>query len=185
MYQQTRLSDTSAIGAPGDLPTVIATWGDAPDLLADLTGHVDPQFGFDGTGFWPVDVTAPAVDATFQVLVPPTACEKADHVVKRWTATATVRPMTTEELLVSDPVPYSPTNYQCRVALVQVGLFTKVDAAIKGADMTVQANQEALQAWEYANNFYRDQDFVVALGPSFGLRPADIDNLFRAAGKVP
>jgi hypothetical protein len=82
-------------------------------------------------------------------------------------------------------VPDSVTNYQARVALVTAGLFDKVDAAIRGADMSVVENKLALAAWDYANYFYRDQAFVVALGPTFGLTSAQIDDLFRAASKVP
>lgn len=84
----------------------------------------------------------------------------------------------------ANTVPDSVTNYQARAALVAAGLFDKVDAAIRGADLTVQANQLALQAWDYAGSFYRTSDFIVALSPEFGLSPADIDNLFRAAAKV-
>jgi hypothetical protein len=51
--------------------------------------------------------------------------------------------------------------------------------------MTQPNNKLALAAWDYANYFYRDEAFVVALGPTFGLSPAQIDELFRTASKVP
>ena len=127
MYQQTRLSDTSAISAPGLLPDVIATWGD-PDILADLTGRVDPQFGLDGTGFWPVDVTEPSYDPSSQVLMQPTACDKADPKAKRWSATATVRAMTVEEYAAAHTVPSVISDRQFYQQLAVLGMITEAEA---------------------------------------------------------
>jgi hypothetical protein len=81
-------------------------------------------------------------------------------------------------------VPTMVTNYQGRAALVQAGLFDKADAAIRGADQTVAANKLALQAWDYANNFYRDSAFISGVASILGLKPADIDALFVTAGAV-
>jgi hypothetical protein len=183
MYQQTRISDLTPIGAPGPIPYAVANWSDAE--LANLDAmNLDPSFGLAGMGIWPVIVAAPVYDPSTQILVQPDHCDSADAKTKRWTATATVRPMTADELAAANPVPDSVTNYQARQALIDAGLFAQVDKAIKGADQTVKSNLEAFQAWEYANNFYREQPFIVALGPSFDLKPADIDNLFREAAKV-
>jgi hypothetical protein len=52
------------------------------------------------------------------------------------------------------------TNYQARAALLQVGLFVTVDAMIKAMEPT----QPAFQAWEFANNFYRNSEFINTLG---------------------
>jgi hypothetical protein len=176
MYQQTRLSDLSAIGAPGDLPEVIATWGDAPALLADLTGHVDPQFGLDGTGFWPVDVTTPAHDPSTEIVIQPTVCEAVDAVGKRWVATATVRAMTDDELRTFNPVPLQVSNLQARRALRANSLFDKVDAAIRGS-----GNADYVDAWDYAGVFLRDDPVIAAMTALLELSPRQADDLFRQA----
>jgi len=94
--------------------------------------------------------------------------------------------------LVDDPdaaptapaVPASVTNYQARAVLVQRGLFAEVDAAIHAADLTVAANMVALQAWDYANDFYRNSAIVAAMAGVLGLAPADVDAFFIAAAAV-
>ena len=126
IYQQTRLSDHSAVGAPGPLPYCVENWHDAE--LADLDAmKLDPQFGLAGMGFWPVVVTAPSYDPTNQVLVPPTTCDKADPVAKCWTATATVRAMTAAEFAVANPP--KPVSGDAII-----GVIAKADRA--KADMT-------------------------------------------------
>jgi hypothetical protein len=70
------------------------------------------------------------------------------------------------------------TNYQARVALMGAGLFDAVDAHVKGA------GGPALQAWEYANNFYRDGALIAGLAPVFGLSASDVDALFVAAAAI-
>lgn len=98
MFQQTRLSDHSAIGTPGDLPSVIATWGSAPALLADLTGQAPKELGFDGTGYWPVIVTPANFDATKQILTGGVVLGAVDTADKQWAATQAVRDLTAAEL---------------------------------------------------------------------------------------
>ncbi len=83
-----------------------------------------------------------------------------------------------------DIVPDAVTNYQARTALINAGLFTKADAALRGADQTVAANQIALQAWDYANQFFRDQPIIAAMQAVLGLSDAQVDDLFRAAAQV-
>ena len=180
MYQHTRLSDLSAIGTPGPLPDVIATWGDVPDHLADLTSRVDPQYGFDGTGFLPVDVVEPAFNPLAQALVPPDHCTSLDPATKRWAATATVRQLTRDEIAIVNPVPASVTNYQARRALRANKLFDKADAAVRGS-----GNPEWIDAWDYANEFLRVDDVIEAMGFALGLDSDAIDDLFRAAKRFP
>lgn len=78
------------------------------------------------------------------------------------------------------PVPDMVTNYQARVALINAGLFTAVNTALLALD---PAN-DARQAWEYANNFFRNSAFIATLGPTFGLTEDQIDALFVAANAV-
>ena len=81
-------------------------------------------------------------------------------------------------------VPSSVTNYQARSVLIQQGFLAKVDAAIRGADQTVQANQIALAAWDYANAFYRTDPLIAAMAQVLSLSSADVDALFIAAAAV-
>ena len=180
MYQQVNLSDHSPVGTPGPLPYVVAGWPDA--MLLDLS-QLDPSFGLTGMAFWPVVVTTPSYDATKQVVVAP-ASYTVDPATSTVTGTATVRDMTADEYAVANPVPDAVTNYQARMALRAAGLRDKVDAAIRGADQSVPANAEALDAWDYANQFFRDQPIIAAMQAVLGLSDAQVDDLFRAAAQV-
>lgn len=77
-------------------------------------------------------------------------------------------------------VPEMVTNYQARAALLQAGLFVTVDAMVKAMEPT----QPAFQAWEFANNFYRNSEFINTLGAGLGLSSAEIDSLFILAASI-
>lgn len=79
--------------------------------------------------------------------------------------------------------PPSVSNYQARTILIQQGLFTKADAAIRAADQTVVANQIALAAWDYANVFYRTDPLIASMAATLGLSSAQVDALFVAAAQ--
>lgn len=79
----------------------------------------------------------------------------------------------------SPPVPAMVTNYQARAALLNAGLFDAADAAVKAS-----GSAEAVQAWEFANNFYRSSPFVAGLGAGLNLSDARIDDLFRQAATI-
>jgi hypothetical protein len=70
------------------------------------------------------------------------------------------------------------TNFQARSILMQMGLFEAVDAYCKAT------GGEVLQAWEYANNFYRTGGLVTSLAPVFGLDDAALDAVFQAASQI-
>lgn len=74
------------------------------------------------------------------------------------------------------PVPASVTNFQARAALIDAGLFDKADAAVRAS-----GDARAVQAWDYANNFYRASALIDAIGGALGLTAARTDDLFRAA----
>lgn len=103
---------------------------------------------------------------------------------------ATPDQMTTVQRVIAahDPtkqiVPSTVTNYQARTILIQRGLIAEVDAAIRGADQTVQANQIALAAWDYANTFNRTDPLISAMAQVLSLSSADVDALFIAAAAV-
>ena len=178
MYQRLTLSDHSLVGAPGSIPSNLVGLSDA--VLADLSAAINPPpAGMAGQGFWPVIVTAPAnFDPTSQVIVPPSSYT-ADPASKTVIGQQTARAMTTDEFAAANPVPEMVTNYQARAALVQANLFTQVDQGVRAS-----GNQLAIQAWDYANNFYRSSPFIAALKSVAGQTDAQVDDLFRAATKI-
>lgn len=88
-------------------------------------------------------------------------------------------------------VPRTVTNFQARAAMMQVpgstpgtSLFSEVDAAIRAGKDSGPEGAIAFQAWEFANDFYRDGALINALGAGFGQSQADIDALFIAASTI-
>lgn len=79
-----------------------------------------------------------------------------------------------------EPVPYSVSMVQARLALLNEGVLDQVDAAIASIeDLTERRAAEI--AWEYSVNVNRDNALVKALSESLGL---DADELFRKASKL-
>ena len=76
-------------------------------------------------------------------------------------------------------VPASVTNFQARAALIAAGLFDQVDAAVHAS-----GDQLAIQAWEYANNVYRQSSLIAQLGAALGLTEQQIDALFITAAAI-
>ena len=81
-------------------------------------------------------------------------------------------------------VPTEVTNRQARIVLIRRGLIGKVDAALRSADQTVEANAEALASWDFANTFARADQIIGAMAALLHLSDADVDDLFAAAGAV-
>ena len=77
------------------------------------------------------------------------------------------------------PVPEKVTNFQARAALRRARMFSLVDAAVKAS-----GNDEALDAWEYANHVYRNGVLVQTMAAGLGLTPPQIDDLFRNADGI-
>ncbi len=63
-------------------------------------------------------------------------------------------------------------------------LFSEVDAAIRAGKDSGPEGAIAFQAWEFANDFYRDGALINALGAGFGQSQAEIDALFIAASTI-
>lgn len=81
------------------------------------------------------------------------------------------------------PAPDRPTLSDWRVALIQMGRFADVKAAVEAARDT--GSVDGLIAWErfeYANNVYRAE--LLRLAPVFGFSEADIDQSLRIAATV-
>ena len=93
-------------------------------------------------------------------------------------------PMTAEEIAALEatatPVPKSVSPYQARIALLQAGYLSTVEALM--ADPNTPA--AAKIAWEYATIWERQSAFIETLGPALGLSSEQIDDLFRAAAQV-
>lgn len=72
------------------------------------------------------------------------------------------------------------TNYQAREALRLAGKFATVNAAVK----SIGEDSSEYQAWEYANNLYRDSPLIRAMAGALGFSDAEIDALFTAAKQI-
>jgi hypothetical protein len=81
---------------------------------------------------------------------------------------------------IPSPVPEKVTNYQAREALIRAGLFSAVDTWVH----TKAPNDSVRQAWEYANEFYRNGELLTQAGAQFGLTDPMLDDLFRVAGSI-
>lgn len=71
------------------------------------------------------------------------------------------------------------TMRQARLALLQAGLLTSVNAALAGA--TGAAGEAARIEWEYAATVDRDSPLVVGLVATLKLTAEQLDALFAAA----
>lgn len=72
------------------------------------------------------------------------------------------------------PVP-TVTPWQIRKALNAAGLRTAVEAAVAAADQTTK------DAWEFAQEFRRDNPLIAAVAVTMGKTEQEIDDLFTLA----
>lgn len=80
-------------------------------------------------------------------------------------------------------IPDGPTLSDWRVALIQMGRFSDVEAAIITArDSGSVEGAVAWQRFEYANNVYRAE--MLRLAPVMGFSEADIDQSLTVAAQV-
>lgn len=77
------------------------------------------------------------------------------------------------------PVPQSVTMRQARLALLQAGKLSAVDAAIAG--MVGVEGDAARIEWEFSSEVKRNQPLVLALAPVLGMTSEQIDQLFIVA----
>lgn len=83
------------------------------------------------------------------------------------------------EPVVHPEVPQSVTMRQARLALLQAGKLSAVDAAIAG--MVGVEGDAARIEWEFSSEVKRNQPLVLALAPVLGMTSDQIDQLFIAA----
>lgn len=164
------VADGSLTDGPRTLPS---SWraDDAEILAFDRLDDPTPY------GWWPwVEGDAPAFDPAKQRIKP---VVRLDAKAKRIARGYVVVDLSAEEIAAADPVPDVVTNYQARAALIGAGLFDKANAAVRASGDAI-----AVQAWDYANQFYRTSPIIAALAGGLDLKDAEIDDLFRAAAKV-
>jgi len=80
------------------------------------------------------------------------------------------------------PIPAQVTKRQAKLALLGAGLLDAVEAHI--AALEGPEGRAAQIEWAEATMFRRDHPLVVSFGPSLGLTPEQIDNLFLAAAAL-
>lgn len=92
-----------------------------------------------------------------------------------------LRLMTPAELAESQlpPVPLRVSMRQARLALLDQGLLSNVDAAI--ASLAEPQKSQVQIEWEYSQTVVRDRPFVALLGGALGLDDSQLDDLFRLA----
>lgn len=79
-------------------------------------------------------------------------------------------------------VPQFVTMRQARLALLDAGLLSSVDAAI--AAMSEPAKSAAQIEWEYASEVQRGNGMVPAMAAALGMTESQIDDLFIAAATL-
>jgi len=86
-------------------------------------------------------------------------------------------------LLANAPkIPKVVTMRQARLALLQAGLLSNIQAAI---DSLASPAKEAAQIeWEYSQEVHRDKALVQMLAPVLNLSNAELDNLFLNASTL-
>jgi hypothetical protein len=128
-----------------------------------------------GFGLLPVTLAAhPEYDPLMQALeeAPPAQVDGA------WTQQWVVRDLTPEELKAR--VPTVVTMRQARLALLQSGLLSQVEAALSAIEDPAQRQAVQIE-WEYAAEVDMTHPWVQALTVSLGLTEAQIDSLFMTA----
>lgn len=81
-----------------------------------------------------------------------------------------------------EPVPQTVNMAQARLALIEAGLFSKIDAGLRA--LPEPQRTTALTAWEYAPTVSRNGALVTTLAGQFGLTEKQLDDLFFAAAAI-
>jgi hypothetical protein len=89
-----------------------------------------------------------------------------------------VEPVITPEIIV----PQTVTMRQARLALLQAGSLSAVNSAIAG--MTGSTGEAARIEWEFSSEVKRNQPLVIALTPTLGFTPKQLDDLFILAATL-
>lgn len=98
-----------------------------------------------------------------------------------WTQQWAVRDLTPAELKAR--VPTVVTMRQARLALLQAGLLSQVEAAIAAIEDAAQRQAVQIE-WEYAAEVDMTHPWVQALATALGLTAAQLDALFTQAAML-
>lgn len=160
--------------------------------LAVYRTHAEIRAAFPNTSF-PSVMSEAAIQSTgltpLVITVPP-AHDVATQTVEEaapvqingvWTQQWTVRDLTPEELKAR--VPTVVTMRQARLALLQAGLLSQVEAAIAAMEDPVQRQAVQIE-WEYAAEINREHPWVQGLATALGLNETQLDDLFVAANSL-
>lgn len=79
-------------------------------------------------------------------------------------------------------IPSIVSMRQARLALLQSGLLSSVDAAI--ASLPSPQKEAAQIEWEYSQEVHRDKELVGMLAPALGLNESQLDDLFTLAATL-
>ena len=75
-------------------------------------------------------------------------------------------------------IPSIVTMRQARLALLQSGLLSQVNAAVAAADEATQIT------WDYSSEVHRNHPFVATLAAALNLSDAQLDGLFTLAASL-
>jgi hypothetical protein len=103
----------------------------------------------------------------------------ADEVQQGWTFDGTTWAAPAPE---PTPVPRTVSMRQARLALLQAGKLSAVDAAIAASPSP--AKEQAQIEWEYATQVTRDSALMQQLATAIGLTESDLDSLFTQAATL-
>ena len=78
------------------------------------------------------------------------------------------------------PVPQEVTRFQARAALYQSGLLEAVEAEIAKPETAMMLKL----AWQDAQTFKRESQFVAGMAQALGLSAQQLDDLFTAASAI-
>ena len=76
-------------------------------------------------------------------------------------------------------IPYSITQRQMRLTLLDIGIYDQVEAAVNA--MTGEEGKAARITWTWAQDIKRDNPLLIQLATTFNLSSQEVDNLFIAA----
>jgi hypothetical protein len=124
-------------------------------------------------GLWRDDMIAAADPVPDGKVVTGTTVERVGGVVKFVHAL---------EDAPAPAVPRSISMRQARLALLQAGLLSAVEAAIN--DLTEPDKSAARIEWEYATEMRRDHHLIAALAVEMQLSDQQVDDLFIAAAAL-
>ena len=131
-------------------------------------------------GVLPVVVTGqPVYDAQTQA-VKSAGCVYNNQ-LQRWETAWQVRNLTQEEIQAR--VPNAVTMRQGRLALLQFGLLSLVDASISLMPDPMQREAAKIE-WEYATEIVRNSPLVQGLTGALGLTEEALDQLFTLAATL-